>query len=373
MTLAAQIGTLHERHEQMERQCDFISLAKMLLASGGKLSEASHLAAKAPRVSARVREILSSNAAPEILSRALEPVTNAAVPAHALVGSVFADYAVAAGGFAAALANVGIFDRLLTGGFRRLPLQLFTVGAVTARATGAVVSEGSAKPVSSLTLTSATTTVRKAMAAVFVTNELVRTTEDTDGIIGTELRNATVAAIDAQFISIASSGVTAVNSVGSSAGAFRADLGGALASISVDQNSRLYIVMTSANAKALCALGDAAGSANSAFPQMSPRGGMISGIEVLISDAPTTNSWLLIDATAFAAASGDIALSSLKNASVNMDTSPDSPAVAGTNLQSLWQLNMSAVLAERFFFCERLRTGAVAIVQNATYASGFSP
>ena len=122
MTVVQTLGAMQERHELLARQADFISLAKMLLASGGRFDEASQLAERS-RASARVREILSSPAAAEILGRAIEPTSapgfteRAAVGAHSLTGSVFADYKIAAAGFAAALANVGIFDRLLAGGF----------------------------------------------------------------------------------------------------------------------------------------------------------------------------------------------------------------------------------------------------------------
>ena len=102
-------------------------------------------------------------------------------------------------------------------------------------------------------LSSTTTTLRKAMCAVLVSNELARIA-DTDGVIGTELRNATVAAIDQQFISIASSGVVATNSVGSSAAAFFDDLGVAINSVSTDANSRFYLIMGAANARQLSVL-----------------------------------------------------------------------------------------------------------------------
>jgi hypothetical protein len=366
LPIPQQIAGLHAQHEQLQSASDFISLSRALLASGGDLAGARGFINKMPRLSSRARGILTAPEAGHIFQRA-------AVSGQVLAGSVFADYKATAAGFLTSLANVGVFDRLLANGMRRLPLETLTTGAVSISAVGAVVSEQSAKPISRLTITSSTTTVRKAVAAVIVSNELARVTEDVNSLIGQELRNACVAAIDSQFLSIATSGVSGVNSVGSSAAAFRADLGNALNSITVDQTSRLFIIMTSANAKALAALGDAAGSANSAFPDMTPRGGVISGIEVIVSDSLSANQWILVDASAFAAASGDLILSPFRHTSIQMESSPDSPATSATNLLNLWQLNLTALVCERFFICERLRTSSVAVVQNAQYAFGFSP
>jgi hypothetical protein len=364
-TVAEKIAAASTSIDSNLRAADFVWLARGLLACGGNLRDRGVINGM-PRISSRARAILNAPEADGIFQRA-------AVTAQPLVGSVFADYRSTAAAFVSALANIGVFDRLLANGMRRLPLETLTTGAVSIGAIGAVVSEQSAKAISRLSITSSTTTVRKAVAAVIVTNELARVTEDVNSVIGQELRNACIAAIDSQFVAIATSGVSAVNSLGSSAAGFRADLGNALNSISVDQTSRLFIVMTSQNAKALAALGDAAGSANSAFPDMSPRGGLISGIEVIVSDALSANQWILVDASSFAAASGDLALSPFRHTSIQMETSPDSPPSGATNLLNLWQLNMTALVAERFFICERLRTGSVAVVQNATYASGFSP
>ena len=106
---------------------------------------------------------------------------------------------------------------------------------------------------------------------------------------------------------------------------------------------------------------------------MTPRGGQIAGIETLVSDSLAADTFVLLDAMAFAAASGDLAISSMGHSTFQLDTSPDSPIVASTNMISLWAQNLLALLCERFFICERLRAGAVASVTGASYASGFSP
>jgi hypothetical protein len=66
-------------------------------------------------------------------------------------------------------------------------------------------------------------------------------------------------------------------------------------------------------------------------------------------------------------------LTTLRHGSINMSTTPDSPPTSATHLHSLWQLNQRALVAERFFILEKLRTDAAAVVGSANYASGFSP
>ena len=54
------------------------------------------------------------------------------------------------------------------------------------------------------------------------------------------------------------------------------------------------------------------------------------------------------------------------------DAPDDSPPVAGTSYVNLWQENLTAVKATRYWAVKRLATTAVAVVSNAT-ATGFSP
>ena len=64
----------------------------------------------------------------------------------------------------------------------------------------------------------------------------------------------------------------------------------------------------------------------------------------------------------------------LEEAGVPKSPSPDSPPSASTNFVSLWQLNLSALVVERFFVAARLRADAVAVCSNSnSYQSGNSP
>ena len=79
-----------------------------------------------------------------------------------------------------------------------------------------------------------------------------------------------------------------------------------------------------------------------------------------MSDGVPANTALLVDAQQVAAASETIQLSHTNQAIVQMDTAPDSPPSAATNLVSLWQLNMTGLKAERFLGATKLTTTGVA-------------
>jgi hypothetical protein len=363
MAVVQQLAELREQREEMQRASDFISIAKILLESEGRFVAARQITEGTPRVSQRVRLILSSAEAREIFQRA-------AVPPLTLTDSApLAEYKLALAGFAGSLSSSGTFDRLLAAGFRRIPLALLTVGAVNTAVIAAVVSEASVKPVSAFSLSAATTTVRKSTGLIVVTKELARATDDVSTLLGQELRKAVIAAIDNRFISIATSGAPSFAASGTNVAAFFADVGVMANALTVDANARLFLIMGARNALQLSLM-----LAQSASPStLSPRGGSVAGIEVVVSDAVQPTQMVLLDASAFAAAAGDLALTPIAHSTFQLDTSPDSPVVTSTNVISLWQQNLLGLIAERFFICERLRTGAAAVVNGASYASGFSP
>jgi hypothetical protein len=56
----------------------------------------------------------------------------------------------------------------------------------------------------------------------------------------------------------------------------------------------------------------------------------------------------LVDAASVAVSVEAVRIDASSQASVQMDTSPDSPSTASTNLVSLWQSDLRALLVERF-------------------------
>ena len=363
MTIAQQLGDLNARYEMTQRACEFGEIAKCMLATRGKLFEG-----RLEKHSPRVAQIIGSDGATAVITKAASAALTSAN------SQALADYRGLAAAFLSSLASVGVFDRLLNGGMRKIPIGFATAGQVTATVTGGYTSEGSAKAVSKLSLASQLVDPLKAAALLIVSQELAKfQASEAGSLINQELRYAAARAVDAQFLAVASAGVTPFGMSGSTAIAFRQALAGALGLLSTDTRSRVYIVVTPAIAKSLAVLGATSTSAQAAFPDVTYVGGNIGGFEVIVTDALPAGQWMVIDASAFVASSGDVELNILDQASVQFDSAPDSPPTAATNIVSLWQSNLVALIAERFFTVARVRSNSVAVITGTDLGIGFSP
>jgi hypothetical protein len=138
------------------------------------------------------------------------------------------------------------------------------------------------------------------------------------------------------------------------------------------QDSKPFIITTSAICKRWSMLTDQHGV--SAFPELTPQGGFINGIPVVVSDGVTAGQVVLADAASLGGNAGEIVLNEADQTSIQFNDAPDSPPTASTNFVSLWQLDLIALRAERFFIAEVLRTSSVAACSNSnSYGSGNSP
>jgi hypothetical protein len=54
-------------------------------------------------------------------------------------------------------------------------------------------------------------------------------------------------------------------------------------------------------------------------------------------------------------------------ATLNLETAPDSPVVAGTTLLSLWQADLRALRLERFFGFTIMRASGIASLSGVNY------
>jgi HK97 family phage major capsid protein len=380
LTIAQRIGVLEKQFELSRQAGEFVSLCRILLASKGNIWQARQIT---DHVSPRLRALLQSDQIVDFLRSGGIQRGNpadqymrvkAAVSALTLDSGSFATYELLVSGFANALSSSGVFDRLLAGGMRTIPLGR-TIGAVTTAATAYVVGEGSAKQVSKLALTNGTLSPAKAHCIVAVANELLKIGgRDVDALLTRELINACVLAIDSAFLSILLTGVSVGTSSGQTAESVRADLAVLLAAVVTDQTSKLFVITTPAICKSWCAMGATATSGAVAFPDVGPQGGSILGIPVIASDAVTAGEVVLVDASAIAAGSDAVVISTMSEGSITPDTAPDSPQTASTNVVSLWQGDLSAILVERWWGASVLRSTAVAAISNAnSYGQGFSP
>jgi Phage capsid family len=94
---------------------------------------------------------------------------------------------------------------------------------------------------------------------------------------------------------------------------------------------------------------------------MTVSGGTIAGIKVVVSNAATDA--ILFDASQIAANSDTIVIDASSQASVQLD---DNPSSGPAQMVSLFQSNMRAMRATRYFGAEVLRPEAVAVITGVT-------
>lgn len=348
---AMSLRAINSNVETATRAGEFVATARYLTAAGGDRMLAAAMAEAAGGASGVV-SVLRAAAAPGTID---SPTWG---------GPLAQPYAAAAQAFLGSLRNAGAFDRMLPD-MRVVPLRT-RVGAVTVGATGYIVGEGRAKPIGALSLASGILASQKAVAILVVTNELARATgPEGTALFGRELRAAVASVTDQEFVTIITAGRTPIPSGGSTAAAVRADLAAALGAIETDASSRLYVLVRASTAKSLAIMGDGAGG--SAFPDMTPQGGTIAGIPVVVTDGLAGGTIAVVDANGLTAGSDAVTLDTATQADVEFSNTPSTPPGVATVLRSLWQHNMTALRVERWFGAEVLRPASVAVIGGVAY------
>ena len=144
------------------------------------------------------------------------------------------------------------------------------------------------------------------------------------------------------------------------------DLGVLLAAVSSGPSSRLYFVVGSGNAKKLTVKASSTGAP--AFPSMGPNGGeILPGVTALVSDQIPSGHALMIAADGIVGDTDVITLDTTRQASLQLDTTPDSPPSANTVPLSLWQHDMISLRCERFFGFTVARAASVASLSGVAY------
>jgi hypothetical protein len=151
------------------------------------------------------------------------------------------------------------------------------------------------------------------------------------------------------------------NATGSDLSAFLADLNVALAVLEMGSTSRVYMIAPPRLVKAIALMRGSTGALS--FPNLTIRGGDISGITVTPSDA-LTDSIVILDAQQVAADASVVVLDNSRQASLQLD---DAPTDGATNVTSLWQSNLVGLRAERWWGSELLRSNGAVVIADADY------
>jgi HK97 family phage major capsid protein len=273
-------------------------------------------------------------------------------------------------------------------GFRRVPFKT-KVPRQTSGASVNWVGEGKVKPLTSLAFDTVTLEHHKVAGIIPLTEELVRfSNPGAEELVRNDLAAAIAQFIDVEFIDITNAstdvspasityGLTPITSTGTTAAAFRADVKSMFAQLLTAniQISGGVWVMTQQQAVALALMQNSLGQPE--FPGISVTGGTLLGFPVITSEnipaaggSPTDGYPItfILPGEILLADDGGVMVDISREATLQMETTPDSPFTASTSLVSLWQHNMVAVKVERFITWMKRRTNAAAVIQGAKYS-----
>jgi HK97 family phage major capsid protein len=257
-------------------------------------------------------------------------------------------------------------------GFIRVPFNV-SVPSQTGGGTYGWVGQGAPKPVTKLTFGTITISITKCAGIVVITEELARnSTPSAEAIIRQDMIMGIAQFLDTQFIDptqapvagtspgSVTNGVTPITSAGTTPANARTDVIAMMNALTA-QNipiSSAVLIMSEANALALSAALNPLGQP--LFPELSLTGGKGPlGINVITSQVAGANVILLSPPCILYADDGGVTIDISREASVQMDSAPDNPALATTVLTSLWQNNLVGLRAERFINWKKARTGCV--------------
>jgi HK97 family phage major capsid protein/HK97 family phage prohead protease len=273
-------------------------------------------------------------------------------------------------------------------GFRRVPFKT-RVPRQTAGAAVNWVGEGKIKPLTSLAFDSVTLDHHKVAGIIPLSEELVRFSDPSaEALVRTDLAAAIAQFLDDAFLDPANAatdvspaavtnGVTPVTSTGTTAAAFRLDIKTMFAALLAanQQISSGVWVMTQQQALALNLMQNSLGQDE--FPGITMMGGTLLGFPVITTEnlpsfggSPADGYPIIfvMPSEILMADDGGVTIDMSREASLQMETTPDSPVTASTVTVNLWQHNLIAIKAERFMTWKVRRTTAVGFIQGAKYA-----
>lgn len=260
-------------------------------------------------------------------------------------------------------------------GMRQVPFNC-KVPAQSAGGTYGWVGESKPKPVTKLAFTAETLGITKVAGIIVLTEELVRLSNPAaEALAKNDMIQGIARFLDQQFIDPAVAAVAGVNPASITNGAPTAvatasplaDLLGLMQHFATNgiPLSGVHIIMSEVNALAMSFRRNSDGS--SLFPNVSVSGGTAEGITIVTSQAAGTNIIGLQPSYILYADDGGVTIDSSREASLQMDSAPTSPADATTVLVSLWQHNLVGLRAERFANWKRANVNAVKYLTGAAY------
>jgi hypothetical protein len=347
MTIAERIGRVAINREVEGRVNEFVAACRHLMVNH---KNDAVLSAKKARATDRTIDFIKSAIEPgtTLTGNWGDPLSNVQNLPQAFLNS---------------LVGVSVLDTLLPS-MLALPPRT-TITSVTTTLSGGTVLEAAVKPASQMAIAATDLEPSKIAAYCAITTELLRmSTPGALELLKRELRIAITKATNTFFLSKFAS-VTSFVSSGSQASGFRQDLRTLLATVSKGDR---YLIVTRTIAEALAVIGDTAGGPT--FPLATVNGGSFGGITIIPCDEATDGEMILVDASQLAVAQEGFRIDQSNQASIQLNTTPDSPITGSTAMTSLWQANLSAIRAERYVGLALCRSNCAAKITGVGLTGG---
>ncbi len=302
-----------------------------------------------------VRHAGGAPALVDIAKAAVSGVMTTTAPALSQFGPI-------AAGFIAALRSTSVFDALLPDMLPAVIDQRF--GLLTAHAAAGAGEEGQAAVATQLALSAGTLAERKAQAVIAASKTLMANA-NAIGLLERGLLDGAGRSTDTQFLTAIAAGAPTVASAGDTWNDVYTDLAAAVRGLPTGAQSRVHVALGVDCAKRLTFAVNQQGER--VFPGMTINGGAIAELTVHVTDH-LVNDVLVVDAAAFAGATGDVQLESSSAATLKLSTTPAMSAGIGSPPQpieasvvSMFQTSSVATLVTRSFAFEMVRPGVVKI------------
>lgn len=322
----------------------------------------------------------------------LLPVIRAAVNAGTTTDSAWAgplvQYQNLASEFIEYLRPLTLIGKIA--GLRYVPFKV-KIPRQTGTSTANWVGEGQAKPVSALAFDSVTLDITTISDIVIFSQQLAQLSQPSvEMLVRDDLAKKIINFMDAQFIdptvavsgttspASISNGVTPTVATGTTADALRTDVGTLFEGFleaNLQLNDACWI-MSQVTAARINLIRSNLGLKE--YPEINVNGGFFEGLPVYVSQSvPATGGsptdgypiFLVNAGDILIADDGQIRVDASSEASLQMDTAPDSPTTGSTTLISLWQQGYMGIKADRDVNWVKRRSTSVAYISSAKYTT----
>lgn len=360
----------------------FTRYAMALAASKGNRWEALNIAKQWHDQTPEVETVLSHD-----IPSLMKAAAGAGTTTDATWASPLIAYQVMATEFIELLRPATIIGRIP--GLRRVPFNIQMPRTTTGSSMG-WVGENAPKPVSNMAFDTVQLRWAKAAGIIILTDELVRFSNPAaESVVRADMIAAMAQFLDRQFVdptvaavtnvspASITNGVAGVNRTGTNQAAFVTDVTTMLNTFLTNNLSTAggVFIMSQRQALAFSLMLNALGQPF--YPNINSEGGTLLGYPVVTSEnvpsvggSPSDGTPIIfaLPREILLADDGQVTIDASNQASVQMDTAPDSPPTAATTLVSLWQMNFVGLRAERYINWLKRRSTAVAYLTNAAYA-----